>query len=332
MGIGRRTERRKARHSGLKLEHSFLFHISARDAWVIVLSLLGLVAIAEFHAPPEFWFGPLYIIVIALAAWSLGAKVALGIGVTILGLKFAAGKFGIYPYGAELLLPNIGARVLALIVIVGFIGMARKSCEREWLAARTDPLTKTLNRQAFFEVVKGAQSSGGWAALIYADLDGLKRLNDKDGHDQGDRSIKIFAETVRKTIRKDDIFARLGGDEFVIFMKVRDEEAGHIVARRLHQAINMGDPEETSTGLKCSLGILLLPDGSKSVDAELRAADELMYQAKKTRSGVFVAIAHRDKDSLALSPAIPITGTERDSSIRKATRENAPESGPRAAA
>lgn len=332
MALGRRIERRKARNSALKLEHSFLFHISPRAAWIIASSLLCLIAISEFYAPPEFWFGPLYIIVIALAAWALSTRVAVAIGIAILGLKLVAGKFGIYPYGTDLLLPNLGARVLALVVVAGFIGMARKSCEREWLAARTDPLTRALNRQAFFEIMGDSRNGDGWSALIYADLDGLKRLNDEDGHEQGDRSIMAFSETVRKAIRKADVFARMGGDEFVIFMKIRDEDAGHAVAERLHRVINLGD-REGAAHLGCSLGVLLLPNGSQSIDAELRVADELMYEAKKSRSGICVATAGRKVGGLVLSPSLPGSGAPaRASAIRKADRKNPPPPGPRAAA
>src|SRR3546814_20825784 len=84
----------------------------------------------------------------------------------------------------------------------------------------------------------------GWSALIYADLDGLKQLNDQQGHDRGDESLKAFAGTVRRTIREGDVLARMGGDEFVIFMKLRDEEAGQAVARRLHQEIGRASCRE----------------------------------------------------------------------------------------
>lgn len=342
MGAGRRKERRKLRHTGLKLEHSFLFHIPRRIAWALILSLLAIIASVEVGAPRQFWFGPIYLSLIALATWSLGVRAALSIGVTILTIKLATGGFSLYPYGGDLLLPNLLARIFAVVVVVTFIGMARKSCEREWLAARTDPLTKAFNRQAFFEIVKGSRTVGEWAALIYADLDGLKRLNDEEGHERGDQSIKAFAQTVRKTIRKDDVFARLGGDEFVIFMKLKDEASGEAVARRLHQAINMTG-EDDSSNLHCSLGVLVLPDGSQSIDAELRAADELMYEAKKSRSGAFVATAWTENGVLVLSPGVRPAGLpERESSIRKADRENPSgtgergdkpfRSGPRAAA
>lgn len=320
MNFGRHPERRQARHAGLKLEHSFLFRIPPRVAWAVIVSALCVVAGVEFLAPREIWFGPFYLAVLALAAWSLGSIAAFAIGFAILSVKLFAGGLYLYPNGSDLVLSNLAARMFAGSVVVGFIGIARRSCEMEWRRARTDPLTGAFNRQAFFEIVRGPQGSGGWSAIIYADLDGLKRLNDEEGHDKGDRSLKAFADTVKRTIRKDDVFARMGGDEFVIFMKLKNEEAGAAVASRLHEAINLRVPEGV-THLQCSLGILLLEDGSKSIDAELRAADELMYQAKKSRHGIYVATATVEDGKMILSPSVSVVSLmERDSMVRQTDR------------
>jgi len=323
MNFGRPIERRQARQAGLRLEHSFLFRIPPRVAWAVTVSALCVVVLVEFFAPREIWFGPFYLAVLALAAWSLGSITAVVIGLAILSIKFAAGGMYLYPYGSDLVLSNLAARMSAVAVVVGFIGIARKSCEMEWRRARTDPLTGAFNRQAFFEIVRGDQGSGGWSAIIYADLDGLKRLNDEEGHDQGDQSLKAFADTVKRTIRKDDVFARMGGDEFVIFMKLKNEEAGAAVASRLHEAINLRVPEGV-THLQCSLGILLLEEGSKSIDAELRAADELMYQAKKSRQGIYVASATVEDGKMILSPSVSVVSLlERDSMVRQTDRPQA---------
>lgn len=323
MSFGRPIERRQTRHAGLKLEYSFLFRIPPRLAWAVTVSALCGVAVLEFLGPSELWFGPFYLAVIALAAWSLGSITAGAIGLAIISTKLAVGGLNLYPHDSALVLSNLAARTFAVAVVVGFIGIARKSCEMEWRRARTDPLTGAFNRQAFFEIIRSDQCAGGWSAIIYADLDGLKRLNDEEGHDKGDQSLKAFAETVKRTIRKDDVFARMGGDEFVIFMKLKNEGAGAAVAGRLHNAINLDVPEG-ATHLQCSLGILLLEEGSKSIDAELRAADELMYQAKKSRQGIYVATATVQDGKMILSPSVSVVSLmERDSMVRQTDRKTA---------
>lgn len=327
MPSGRQIERREAKHAGLRLEHSFLFHVPAHLAWAAVIALLCLVAVAEFLSPQGIWFGPAYLAVLALAAWSLSSWVAIAIGLAILSVRLATGTLPFYSSGSEIAVANLGVRVLAIAIVVSLIGMARRFCEREWRFARTDALTGALNRQAFFELVESDHGHGGWAALIYADLDGLKRLNDREGHGRGDVSLMIFAETIAKTIRKGDVFARMGGDEFVIFMKLKNAAAGETVARRLHEAVNTDAPDDAAR-LACSLGVVLLPNGSRWIDKELRAADELMYEAKKSRSGVLVSTLVERNGELVLLPPIAIAAPpDRRSVVRKKDRENASEGG-----
>lgn len=333
MTAGRQPERRMVQHAPLVLEHSFLFRIPRRLAWPLVLSTLLLVSVAERLAPQEIWFGPVYLAVVCLAAWSLSTRTAVLLGCTVLMLKLATGNLAFYPMGPGPVLGNLVVRFMGIGIVVSFIGLARKSCEREWLLARTDLLTGALNRQAFFELLRSGRCSGGCAALIYADLDGLKQLNDQCGHEHGDESLKTFADMVRHTVRKGDVLARMGGDEFVIFMKLRDEEAGLAVARRLHQAFNAGGQQDSSR-LTCSLGVLVLPDGPCAIDAELRAADELMYRAKQSRSGFALATGLRTDGGIALTTGLHVPA--HDSQVRQADRTPGEHGGagepPRAAA
>lgn len=325
MTAGRHIERRQVPHTGLVLEPSFLFRISPRIAWPTVILLLCGLGLADMVLSSRIWLGPAYLAVLALTAWALSSRTAIALGLLVLTCKIASGTLIFYPVGAHpadlaTVFANIAVRIGGIAVVIGFIGLARKSCEREWHSARTDLLTGALNRQAFFEIMESDKGSGGWSAIIYADLDGLKKLNDEEGHAQGDRSLKAFADTVRRTVRKGDVFARLGGDEFAIFMKLKDEDAGTAVAGRLHRAINVEGPESAAR-LKCSLGILLLPDGSKSIDAELRVADELMYKAKQSRSGVVVSKACEIDGEIGLTAPVFLFGpNERGAQIRQMER------------
>lgn len=168
------------------------------------------------------------------------------------------------------------------------LGVARVALEIEWRHARVDPLTGALNRKAFFEVIGSQANNDSLSVLIFADLDGLKRLNDKLGHEKGDDAIRSFADSIRSSIRKHDVFARIGGDEFVIYLNVGDVTAAQTVAERLNNVLNFQPDDKTK--LKCSLGILLLPSGSNSIDAELRQADALMYDAKRSQAGYSIAM------------------------------------------
>lgn len=298
----RSTERRRISDTALVLEPSFLFRIPPRLAWPMVIALLVATALIEVFSSHAIWFGPLYLVGLALAAWALSARTGIALGLIVMGLKYLTGTAVNLPASHGDILANVIVKIVGIGIVIGFIGLARKSCEREWHSARTDTLTGVLNRQAFFEFMESRQCADGWSAIIYADLDGLKALNDEQGHAQGDRSLRAFVDNVRKTIRKGDILARMGGDEFVIFMKLTNEAAGAAVCDRLHRAINVEGADGAHV-LKCSLGVLVLPDGSRSIDAELRAADQLMYMAKQSRCGAIVATAHERDGEILLSPS-----------------------------
>lgn len=325
MSRGRRIERRRAKHAAFTLEHAFLFRLSPRVAWAVVLSAMAAAVLMEHLAPEQVWFGPLYLGVMVLAAWTIHPGAALAIGSAILAARLGTGSLTFHPSDSTAAGPNMAVRICGMLIVIGLIGIARRSCQREWRFARTDPLTGAWNRQAFFELIKVNRDTGGWSAMIYADLDGLKRLNDVQGHCRGDEGLRLFARKVRSAIRKGDVFARVGGDEFVIFMHIRDEAAGTAVARRLHQALNTVPGNEDGSFLPCSLGVLVLPDGSKDIDAELRAADELMYEAKKSRCGVVVATARAIEGQAALATIRALVDlSDRGVAVRQADRGEAP--------
>jgi diguanylate cyclase (GGDEF)-like protein len=118
--------------------------------------------------------------------------------------------------------------------------------------------------------------------LLFADLNGLKTVNDKLGHDAGDRMIAAMAETLRSTFRRADIIARLGGDEFVLLAEGDDAFAAMAEAK-LQQAIadhNAGSNEQFP--LSASIGSVCALRGCGSTLKELMAvADARMYAAKR---------------------------------------------------
>jgi diguanylate cyclase (GGDEF)-like protein len=194
-------------------------------------------------------------------------------------LTWAINGMSLYPYGAAHLTSNFLTRFMAISLVVALIAGVRRTYVREWWLARTDALTGALNRQAFFELATTATDCRSWRLLMYADLDGLKQLNDGKGHQTGDSALKAFAAAVRTTIRTGDVFARVGGDEFLIFMAVKDEAAGRTVATRLHSRMN-SISISASEQVRCSVGALVVCPGERSLDDLVRSADDLMYKAK----------------------------------------------------
>lgn len=281
-----------------------------------VLAGCALITIFASHTTPNVGFGPFFLLICAFGAWFVGNQFAVLLGLFIASVQIMNGQAVPLQDGPVV----IAMQLSSVLAVVLMLGVARAALEIEWRFARIDPLTGALNRKAFFETVKREADQTGIMLLVYADVDGLKPLNDRLGHEAGDEALRDFADRVRKTVRKDDCFARLGGDEFVIFLKVLDTAAAELVAQRLHAVLNL-DPYAEETTLKCSLGVLVLPAGSKSIDAELRQADTLMYHAKRDRLGLMMAISVKGdlQELIPFAPADNSAGQQR-SSVRGTER------------
>jgi len=253
-------------------------------AWLVILILTVPVALVDLVTGPDIWFGPVYLLVMCVVAWMRGWKAGQAFGIACMALTFSINGSSLYPYGDTDILWNLGMRFCALSIVIAAISGMRGAYIREWWLARTDTLTKALNRQAFFELAPRAIEATRWRLMVYADLDGLKKINDKEGHAAGDACLQAFGSAVSKMIRQNDIFARVGGDEFIIFMSVTDDAAARAVATRLHKTINN---IETEWGkVTCSVGGLVVSPGSQSLDDLVRSADHLMYQAKLRGAGL----------------------------------------------
>lgn len=288
MGTERKIEQRANVNSGFAERRSLLFRIAPLHAWIIVIAGLACVGLLDFATGDRLWVGPVYITVIGFAAWTLGWRQGAAVLLVCMIYSWQVNVSSVYPYNVPATLWDVAMRVPPVMVIVMLLAYARTACDTQWRLARTDPLTGALNRKAFFELAGTIGESKGWHLLAYADLDGLKRLNDAEGHARGDAILKSFASHVRRAIRKDDIFARIGGDEFLVYLAVRDAQAGLTVANRLHGSMN-SVTADCDQPIRCSVGALILAPGMRSIDRELRIADELMYEAKQTGAALTVA-------------------------------------------
>jgi diguanylate cyclase (GGDEF)-like protein/PAS domain S-box-containing protein len=153
--------------------------------------------------------------------------------------------------------------------------------------ATTDELTGLLNRRGFMMLaqqqqrVAARQEKG--IALVFADLDGLRTINDKLGHEHGDRAIRDLAVILRATFRESDVIARLGGDEFAVVAYDIDQARLEHVLDRLRSTVALAAPIGPYP-LAVSLGIAVLDPGAKrSLDDLVAEADERMYENKRAR-------------------------------------------------
>ena len=182
------------------------------------------------------------------------------------------------------------AKLVSSITAVARMVLEHEAIQRELARqARTDPLTGLLNRRSFLEDVSRRidrlDREGLPGTLMYVDLDHLKQLNDRCGHEVGDKALLQTATLLRQTVRAVDIVARLGGDEFALWLDGSDE----LTAAERAERLRMDGPTAFAAALmdgapaiSLSIGIAARhPHAAEALDEVMRRADLAMYQAKR---------------------------------------------------
>jgi two-component system, cell cycle response regulator len=164
----------------------------------------------------------------------------------------------------------------------------------------TDELTGLHNRRAFMTMadqrLQLLERGASMCLLIFADVDGLKAVNDTMGHEAGDRLLVDAARALQTAFRRTDLVARMGGDEFVVLADGASEEDGQCVLDKLQQQIELRNvaAESGVPRLSISAGALCFSAGpSVRLQDLIAEADGRMLANKNTRrrpSGTYVAI------------------------------------------
>ena len=155
------------------------------------------------------------------------------------------------------------------------------------MLARRDPLTEVYNRRALDERLQAAALESGLQsqplALLFADLDHFKRINDEHGHDVGDECLREVARRIRGTLRFGDVLGRYGGEEFVIGLPRTQAEEASALGERIREAIS-GQPIVCGVvehRLTVSIGVAILHNGLAGFDEAIKRADRALYVSKR---------------------------------------------------
>ena len=163
----------------------------------------------------------------------------------------------------------------------------RKKAEEELHSLSiTDELTCLYNRRGFFTIAEKLQKISNRQKkglfMLYADVDGLKKINDTWGHQEGDLALIDMANILRATYRESDVIARMGGDEFVVIPVGTTGDDIQLVVTRLQKNIDAHNANlEKGYKLSVSCGLSYYdPENPSSLDGLLRQADKSMYEQK----------------------------------------------------
>jgi diguanylate cyclase (GGDEF)-like protein len=151
----------------------------------------------------------------------------------------------------------------------------------------TDELTGLYNRRGFFllaeQQLKIARRTQTSYFILFADLDGLKNINDTFGHEMGDRVIVDTGQILKETFREADIVARLGGDEFAVFIPTFSGDLSNFYMR-LQENIERFNQQSERAYISISLGVQSGDFNNEfSLEQLVAKADKLMYEHKRTK-------------------------------------------------
>ncbi|MDT8760479.1 GGDEF domain-containing protein [Sphingomonas psychrotolerans] len=272
-----------------------LFAVCFVATHVPLLAYAGWGAATAQLALPEF--------LLLLAATVVGMAIALlGIGAMLAPLHVAQGALAALEQGGTVArLPDGSEDVIGSLL--GSVNRAATAAESRMraldLAAKEDMLTGVRNRRGFVTDVEDLLPAERHGTIALLDLDRFKAINDRFGHDEGDRVLRDFASRLSSELRRGDLVARWGGEEFaVLFRGATEEDAGRVLARVSQRLIAAPILVLDGQALTFSAGICRFH--GESLDEAIGCADKALYEAKDTGRN---RIVRADR---AGQPALPL--------------------------
>lgn len=243
-----------------------------------VASYVIVVVLVDLATGPDLYLGLVYALAAMAAAWFIGWRAAVAtLGVVALA-GFLVNLVAEREQSVQVIVANHVLRLISLVVLAGLTLGARASISTLLVSARVDPMTGVLNQRGFLDELgrarRAAVRSGEPLAVVYFDLDGLKVVNDREGHAAGDALIRRFTDRVGRHLRARDPFGRLGGDEFALVLERADAAAIDLVIGRI-----LDDPGLPSV----SCGVQVFHDAYPPPQVMLAGADRRMYAEKRGR-------------------------------------------------
>ncbi len=252
--------------------------------WVGLLVFAGLFPSDIKNYPLEFLCMPFFL----WAAFRFGRReaataMAILAGIAVWGTLHGFGPFVRDTQNESLVLLQAYTSVMSVmgLALAASVGEHKSAEAQLHQLATTDPLTGLANYRRLLEVLRAEIARSGRTrrsfAVLFVDMNGLKRVNDRYGHLTGSRALCRVADALRQASRAIDTPARFGGDEFAIVLPETTHEGGERVLDRVSEVLSL-DP--VAPRISVSGGVAVFPDDGESPTILLRAADRKLYEAK----------------------------------------------------
>lgn len=259
--------------------------LSLAGLWTATgVSFAAIATLGYALYPSGLHIAPLYMVPVSLVSWRLGLRAGITVALIAAATSLAICLACAGPAKA-LALSNLALQLLTLPVLAAIVASFRCSFHREHFLARRDGATGAYNRVAFGQtaerMISEASSRGRRLLLVYFDLDGFKIINDRYGHEAGDRVLENLGAAANSALRPGGCFGRMGGDEFAVLMPLDPKEDAGEITERLHGQLSAA-LSATGHGATCSMGAIVIPhDLGLTLKDMMRRVDRVMYAVKR---------------------------------------------------
>lgn len=285
----------------------------AIETWVMILFITWVLMYTGRLESPLL---NLYLLVVIASALILGKSTTLLQMVLIAACYLWLG----YPERNEALtvtsyVTTLTAQ-LAPLVLVGYITTMLASDIRSALLeikslSETDVLTGVYNMRAFAvlseNISRQAERYSRPFALLMIDSDSLKTVNDKYGHEAGNRLLKLTTRCIQSQLRESDLVARFGGDEFVVLLPETPCDGAVAVANKILKTIQTSplSVRDRNVAVTASIGVACHPEHGSSIEAIKEKADKAMYASKSAGKNRVTVYSVDGAPEAAVPPAAP---------------------------
>jgi diguanylate cyclase (GGDEF)-like protein len=252
-------------------------------------ALIWAIASLQPRLYPELPIAVLYLVPVVLAAWVGGTVPGIAAALAAASARLLADQAAaVVPSHPTVPYWNFAIHATLYLGLAVLLARLHRTLLYERGLALTDVLTGLGNRR-FLERVAGIELNrsrryGRPFALAYIDVDGFKAVNDRHGHDVGDRLLRLIAHVLADSLRASDVVARLGGDEFAIVLPETAASGAQVAMEKAHERLTAA-AAAAGFDVSFSIGVVACRDAPHSTRALLEAADRVMYTVKHGPKG-----------------------------------------------
>ena len=252
--------------------------------WSLVVAGILLVGAFDYATGVEIRVFPLYFFPLAVAARRFGIRSAIAAAVLVAGTWMTMLYLNGVRYSSAWIWGiNFLTQGSAFVLFAVLIASLQRRLQREHELSRTDPLTGLTNSRAFLErgpkMLAASHQRGEPITLAFIDLDHFKQVNDRDGHEAGDRLLETVGTLLRDTLGPHGEVARLGGDEFAVLLPNIDETTALALLESMRHTLTT-EPGIRAAGVTASIGAVTHHPAGPDLAVMMKRADQLMYQVK----------------------------------------------------